>query len=551
MTITKEGVLEFFPFDEARSNQLDIIQKIINEFDSGKKFVIAEMPTGAGKSAIGYTVGSYFAEYYYITAQKILQSQLSNDFGENGKNVANNHPMVELKGRNAYECIFYKKICRDGGRGEFKATEENMKVYKKKSSEYIDCSVGECKRHRLSKFKYCEHECPYYVQFNSAIRSDAVLMNFHSFIFQTEFVKRWPHKTLLIIDEAHNTEQVLMDYITFTFNDFSYDFDIPQLETAEEYYMFFEDIEMEDIIKDKIALSINEGDSSKEEYWIQQLQKYSKFKKSIEKHEWVPKWEEKEISKGGKKFRTVELKPLYIKDFSHDLLFDKVDKVLLMSATILNVNIMCRSLGIPKSQAYATRVGSDFPVENRPIYYQPSGSMSFKAKNSTMPRMLKDIEKLCNKYSDKRGIIHTHNFEIAKYIQSNCSNDMKQRLFLQTEYMTKDDMLEQHSLSPNGVIIAPAMHEGLDLKNDLARFQILCKVPYPGLGNNPQLKMRMDLDNEYYQYLTALKLVQSYGRSIRSKDDWAHTYILDENFVSFYHRSKSMLPSWFKDAIVW
>lgn len=897
---SKDDILKLFPFDKARSNQLEIIDKIIDQFSNDKKYVIAEMPTGAGKSAIGYTVGSYFSDYYYITAQKILQSQLSNDFGEDGKHIIDGREMVELKGRNAYECIFYKKVTNQGG---FECTDSNLEEYRKKSKTYVDCSVGECKKHSLSKFKYCEHDCPYYVQFNTAIRSDAVLMNFHSFIFQTEFVKRWPHKTLLIIDECfhphtfiqtdigrisignivnknmkcnvlsyntkknklefkpitrwlkkkkqqtykvlsgnrvlyptidhkmytpngmkklqeltvgddvlinepsvtdiqqqlllgslmgdasaqlveskrisnkyinkgmrsrvrfkhgpkqsdyldwkytiiqehvktapknycnggftstirsfstncniydtiksifvnnkkspntewlnqiddfglavwfmddgsissdvmhfhtegfnkhendiichwlinrynvparvlsykkrnkilyyisvgrdggkiiakiiskyippfmryklpsgewenynsnienirsspvsiskiksiepykisttydievadnhnyfagstlvsncHNAEHILMDYISFTFNDFSYNFEIPKLNTAEEYYMFFEDIDMNEIIRGKILLAVSEGDSSKEEYWIEQLQKYAKFKSSIESHEWVPNWEEKEVSKGGKKFRTIELKPLYVSDFAYDILFKKADYVLMMSATILNVNIMCKSLGIPKSQVYSTRLGSDFPVENRPIYFKPSGSMSFRTKNATMPRMLKDIEKICNEHNNQRGIIHTHNFEIAKYIQSNCSKNIKSRLFLQTDYMTKDDMLSRHSQSDNGIIVAPAMHEGLDLKNDLARFQIICKVPYPGIGNNPQLKIRMELDSEYYQYLTALKLVQSYGRSIRSKDDWAITYILDENFRSFHYRSKSMLPSWFNDAIIW
>jgi len=537
---------ECFPYPEFRNNQAETIDNILKQ-SGDKKYVIIEAPTGSGKSAIGYTVGTYLNDYYYITAQKILQSQLSADFGEDG--VWADEPMVELKGRNAYECIFYKKATTQGG---LETTKEKMDEYRRKAEEYIDCSVGECKKHRKSKFKYCEKECPYYIQFNAATRARAVLMNFHSFLFQTEFVKtKWPKKELLIIDEAHNAEQVLMDFISFSFADLSYDFKIPKLDTAEEYYMFFEDIELSEIIDSNLREVIQEGDTKKEEYWIQQRTKYKQFAQSISSHEWIPRWEEKEISKGGKKYRVVELKPLYISDFAYSLLFCKAEKVLLMSATILDVNIMCRSLGIPRSQVYAKRLGSDFPVENRPIYYQPCGSMSFKTKNATLPRIMKEIEKLIEKHSDERGIIHTHNFEIAKYIQTNGSRDLKHRIFMQTEYSSKDIMLEQHAKSDNGIIIAPAMHEGLDLKNDLARFQIICKVPYPGIGDNPQLKMRMDIDNNYYQYLTALKLVQSYGRAIRSNKDWAKTYILDENFRTFYERSARMLPSWFKEAIIW
>jgi ATP-dependent DNA helicase DinG len=44
-------------------------------------------------------------------------------------------------------------------------------------------------------------------------------------------------------------------------------------------------------------------------------------------------------------------------------------------------------------------------------------------------------------------------------------------------------------------------------------------------------------------------MVQSYGRSIRSKDDWATTYILDSRFGFFVSKNRSILPNWFTDAI--
>ena len=71
-----------FPYPSARVGQMGLIEKSINAFENGKKFVIIEAPVGAGKSAIGFTVGNYFGSYYYVTAQKMLQSQLSKDFGE-------------------------------------------------------------------------------------------------------------------------------------------------------------------------------------------------------------------------------------------------------------------------------------------------------------------------------------------------------------------------------------------------------------------------------------------------------------------------------------
>jgi len=111
-------------------------------------------------------------------------------------------------------------------------------------------------------------------------------------------------------------------------------------------------------------------------------------------------------------------------------------------------------------------------------------------------------------------------------------------------------MLEEHAKSKNGVIIAPAMHEGVDLHGDLSRFQIICKVPYANCFDDKQLAARVEVDRKFYTWITALKLVQSYGRSVRSVDDHAKTYIIDEAIYKFLRDANKMLPDWFKEAII-
>jgi Rad3-related DNA helicase len=44
-------------------------------------------------------------------------------------------------------------------------------------------------------------------------------------------------------------------------------------------------------------------------------------------------------------------------------------------------------------------------------------------------------------------------------------------------------------------------------------------------------------------------LIQAYGRSIRSKEDWAKTYVLDSAFGYFVKKNKNILPDWFALAI--
>jgi Rad3-related DNA helicase len=92
------------------------------------------------------------------------------------------------------------------------------------------------------------------------------------------------------------------------------------------------------------------------------------------------------------------------------------------------------------------------------------------------------------------------------------------------------------------------MTEGIDLYDDLSRWQVICKIPYPYLGD-PQVARRKALDPAWYDWRTCLTVVQAYGRSVRSRDDYAVTYVLDADFPAFVERQRHRLPAWFLEAI--
>jgi len=100
------------------------------------------------------------------------------------------------------------------------------------------------------------------------------------------------------------------------------------------------------------------------------------------------------------------------------------------------------------------------------------------------------------------------------------------------------------------VLISPSLHLGLDLKDDLSRFQVITKVPYPSMADK-WISKKKERSERWYTWQTGLRLVQGYGRSIRSKDDWAWTYVLDSLFSNFVGWNKSTLPTWFLESIVW
>ena len=92
------------------------------------------------------------------------------------------------------------------------------------------------------------------------------------------------------------------------------------------------------------------------------------------------------------------------------------------------------------------------------------------------------------------------------------------------------------------------MTEGVDLKDEASRFQILCKIPYPYLGDK-LIRKRMNKWKWWYPLQTAKKIVQSVGRSIRSSEDHAVTYILDKDWDRFYSRNREIFPEDFKKCL--
>ena len=87
--------VKYFPFKTPRAEQQDAINFILRAFlEDGKRFVIADLGTGIGKSAIAVTVARYLNAHappvgsddaapgaWFMTTQKILQEQYMEDFG--------------------------------------------------------------------------------------------------------------------------------------------------------------------------------------------------------------------------------------------------------------------------------------------------------------------------------------------------------------------------------------------------------------------------------------------------------------------------------------
>ena len=92
-----------------------------------------------------------------------------------------------------------------------------------------------------------------------------------------------------------------------------------------------------------------------------------------------------------------------------------------------------------------------------------------------------------------------------------------------------------------------SIKDGVDLKGDLCRFQIVFKVPYPQL--NEQVKYRKSLDPSWYYYQAVMAIMQAYGRGIRDKDDYCDMYIIDSNFKKLFDYNYNFFNEYFTEAL--
>jgi ATP-dependent DNA helicase DinG len=254
--------------------------------------------------------------------------------------------------------------------------------------------------------------------------------------------------------------------------------------------------------------------------------------------------------------KTIILKPLNIASYCPSI-FSKGSKVLIMSATILDDILFCKSLGLPPEDTLFIRAESDFPVTNRPIYSMRVYPLNYRTleEPEVRSKIAGSIDEIMDMHKDDKGIIHTTSYTQNNFISRNLSQQNVERLISTDPSIPREQIVLNHINSGEPtVLISPSLYMGIDLKGDLSRFQIITKVPYPDLSDrwiNAKIK---NFDNKmegekWYSWQTALRLVQAYGRSIRSKQDWAITYIIDSNFNMFVRKNMHLFPKWFLSAI--
>lgn len=528
MVKTVPNTPRFNGFNSWRKYQKDTTQTIL---DTDKKFSFLSAQTGSGKSIVSMSVADIVvdnadtiyqnnveehgdeekkARAYYLVGTKNLQEQILKDFPD----------VALLKGRSNYDCIINDVTCDKCA----------YKYAKKKCPERM--------------------ACPYNVARQKALESRIVIWNYSMFLATQSFGGSFPDADMIICDEAHMIESILMDFISVKFNhNFFNDVDVT--------FPFTEDGVIEAITEvgkkaeskfDSLSYGIKEQLEVSDYCDDDDLKLCSKMEKKANRVKFFLSIYDKETWIIDHKESSVTIKPVKVDKFSNRI-FKWSDKFLLMSATLPPASVICNNLGINPDTTMYYDVPSTFPPKNRPIYFLPIGKMNKDNWQNAIIDIMDWINKYCEKYKVKI-LIHTVNNKIRNTLLESKSFAPDYHKFYHNTSEEREEALEDFKQGKAPcMLITPSMENGIDLKGDLCRVQFILKMPYADMGDK-QVRARMKIDKHWYTTNTINRLVQATGRIIRAEDDYGKTYIFDSCFTELYAIwNKKFFPKWFKDAV--
>ena len=565
-------LINYFPLKKIRNNQGKVLDEIEEAIKSNKKYIFLEAPTGFGKSPIAITLASYLGSSHICTSTKDLQNQYSKDFNfiKEGKGKRN-FPCILKENEGVYETCEY---------GPCQKQEDFDCLYKTRLSDYKINRLGTKFEHidigQFEKLKYIKKNnqqirfenlewepCRYFHQKWISTKASHAIYNYKYFLSDLYFSNIISKRELLVFDEVHNIESEVSNFKSFIINSENITRLFPKLqlpnrkeeeiETWIEFCEYYKETLLGFIEEAELAI---ENNSSKEPFTEKNLIDCINREKNLDyvltdmktnKNNWLVT----NIDRKSKDLiRKITLTPLDISYYFKEIL-DVSNYGLFMSATILNKEYLCKITGLSQDEIQFIRVKhSDFPKENRPIHLMNIAWLNSRNILDNLPIIAKTVNNIMSIHKNEKGIIHTTSYFQLEYIKNNLNKENLQRLIESGPNTDRIETLQRHSQNTRPtVLISPSFYQGLDLKDDLSRFQIITKIPYPDLSDKKVAALRKK-DMNWYLWNTIVRLTQTYGRSIRSQEDHASTYILDSNINYLLRNVNDMFPSWFTEAII-
>jgi len=527
------------------SQQIDLIKRIEDAYAKGYKFVICSAPTGSGKSFISKTLANV-SNKCTDEFKRLITSYdaFKQDY------VGNYTHEVECLNQPPHGAmtLTITKSLQDQYKGLFdsSAVLKGKSNYQCQVNTDVDVENAPCLlTQKLKEECWSKNICPYYNARNKALVDQFSVLNYKMFLSLPDHVKR---KNFIICDEASELEDELVKHFSVFVDPDKLrmlGLKIPFLYTAnlQDVHNWLNQIMM--IVGEHIdSLTQKQKHGKSSSLNINEKIKLNFFKNFHHTLNLIDStWDKCEYvcQREGK---TVRIMPLRVDTLSK-FIFNSADNVLLMSATIVDHKNYAKTLGITEYKYI--EVDSSFDANKAPIYVSVTNKLNKSNIQKVLPLIVQQIKSICESHKNEKGIIHTHTMQITEYLQKHLKGE---RFLFRNTDSKNDKILSTHSKSDlPTVIVSPSMTFGVDLKDDLARFQIIVKGAFLPLGD-VRIKRLFDEDKVWYVNKMLINLVQACGRGVRSKEDYCVTYILDGTIYDAIIANKAKLPKYFIDRFV-
>jgi ATP-dependent DNA helicase DinG len=599
-----------------RPIQIQALQQIEEAIQQGYHNIVISAPTGVGKSYIAVALALAFKEADILTATVQLQEQYLRDFKfirplMGRKNftcpIYDNKPcsiVPTVRCRGMKRTVIGKGNNNsnnnsssnsvgvgddvDEGEGNGSSSNNGSDSNNSPSSTSNNYIIPECSLYPtrddlkrifvLNKgtsdeqvtFNAGYHLCDYYLQKHLAYRSSFRIINYHEYFTLVNNIasKNKLSTKLLVCDEAHMLEEKVIDFYNVAIDNqllnplrkhelIDMNLTVEYKEEDKEYYkQLLATItkgyaDLLNITAEAIGRSsLHESEKRKLTFKLAEYEeKLQRLTIVQEMLRWYPDNFIVDSVINKRKNLTVKLLPLNISPFLRPV-FDRVRYRIFMSATI-DYPMLKRELGLDDHNTILIDLPSPFPVENRKVLLMNAYTLNKENMHNerTLMQVSSIVDSLMNKHQNEKGLILTTSYELAGNIFRYSNN--KHRLLL-TKDMSAKEVLEKHARTNANVILTPTMWEGVDLRDDLCRFIIIAKTPYPSLADK-RIKVKAERDKNWYYSVTLMRLIQGCGRGVRHEKDYCITYILDSN-ATWLIKGKvkqDAVPRWFKDALVY
>jgi len=510
-----------------RQQQDEALKKISDAYNSGIKFVVGDFPVGSGKSLMAVSVVNALTSGYVVMPNNNLVAQYSKSFDD----------VRTLRGRKWLPCTYGDP---ETNRYVLPLIHQG-KIFR--VEEHQSCSGARCTKKPSSKKQKVIAECaksgpcPYTEAVEVASKANVVVTNLHAFSSQNLYNPHmFGHRKVIIVDEAHLLHSFLRGYLTtgFTIDRMVATKEVDWITTFEQWIAFLSAPEQ--------VATFNTED------------KRDDYKARIEKLQQIgegvygsPPITNLVHDPDNETFR-VEFVPNSVGGAAKSLIYDYADFVVLMSGSWGDKTTSMREIGLDPAETRFISMPSDFPKENRPVVLAPDDlDMSHRNWEQNLPKLVAFIKAKMKKHPNEKGLIHVPSFskgwQIIKALKSDrilghVSEDFHHKF---DEFIKSDKPV---------VFVSPSCTEGVDLKDDLCRWQVLTAVPYPPAGSGFYQRLLSKGGWLTYNTHTLRQIMQMLGRPVRSKTDHAVSYMADTRFNGFIQKMWKNIPQWLRDGFV-